>query len=130
MLRLTLPALMLLTVPALAQTRDCANAVTQQDMNICAEADWQDADASLNAAYKEAMAAMKATDANLPPSLQGAETALRTAQRAWITYRDANCTVAGFPVRGGSAEPLLIYGCLRQMTLNRTEELLDMTTTY
>lgn len=127
MFRFLVPALMFFTAPATAQTRDCVNAVTQQDMNICAEADWQDADASLNAAYGEAMAAMKAMDADLPPSLQGGETALRTAQRAWITYRDANCTAAGFPMRGGSAEPLLIYGCLRQMTLNRTEELMGLT---
>ncbi len=112
-----------LTLPASAQTPDCANAVTQQDMNICAEEDWQEADAALNGTYATVMAAMKAMDADLPPALQGGEDALRTAQRAWITYRDANCTAAGFPMRGGSAEPLLVYGCLRQMTLNRTAEL-------
>ena len=35
-------------------------------------------------------------------------------------------TAAGFPMRGGSAEPLLVYGCLRQMTENRTEELWEL----
>jgi len=130
MLRLVLPILILLSAPALAQslaeTSDCATAITQQDLNICAEADWQEADAVLNDTYGNVMAAMKAMDADLPPALQGGETALRTAQRAWITYRDANCTAAGFPMRGGSAEPLLVYGCLRQMTLDRTEELLAL----
>ncbi len=129
--RFLLPALILmawsaLVLPALAQTSDCANAVTQKDMNICAEAGWQEADADLNDTYAKVMAAMKAMDADLPPALQGGETALRTAQRAWITYRDANCKAAGFPMRGGSAEPLLVYGCLRQMTLNRTDELLAL----
>lgn len=122
-----LPALVAFAaLPAFAQTQDCANAITQSDMNICAEEDWQDADADLNSAYRQVMAEMQAMDADLPPELQGAEAALRSAQRAWITYRDANCTAAGFPMRGGSAEPLLVYGCLRQMTLARTDELLDL----
>ena len=113
-------------LPGAAQTPDCANAMAQQDMNICAEMDWQAADVELNAAYKQVMAEMKAMDADLPPDLQGAADALRTAQRAWIEYRDGNCTAAGFPMRGGSAEPLLVYGCLRQMTENRTEELWEL----
>jgi len=113
-------------LPGAAETPDCANAMAQQDMNICAEMDWQEADVELNAAYKQVMAEMKAMDADLPPDLQGAEDALRTAQRAWIEYRDGNCAAAGFPMRGGSAEPLLVYGCLRQMTENRTQELWDL----
>lgn len=109
--------------PASAEEIDCSTAMAQQEMNICAEMDWQAADAKLNEAYKEVMAAMIEMDQALPPELQGAEDALRTAQRAWIDYRDAHCTTAGFPMRGGSAEPLLVYGCLRQMTESRTSEL-------
>ena len=113
-------------LPGAAETPDCANAMAQQEMNFCAQREWQEADVELNAAYKQVMAAMKAMDADLPPDLQGAEDALRTAQRAWIEYRDGNCTAAGFPMRGGSAEPLLVYGCLRQMTENRTNELWEL----
>ena len=112
--------------PALAQELDCATAEAQQDLNQCAELDWQAADEALNDAYKRAMAEMKDMDANMPEDLQGAADALREAQRAWIPYRDANCTLAGFPMRGGSAEPLLVYGCMTQMTEDRTAELLDM----
>jgi len=118
--------LVLAASPLFAQTNDCINAVSQQEMNLCAEADWQVADAELNRAYKAVVAEMRAMDASLPVELQGAEAALRTAQRAWITYRDGNCEVSGFPMRGGSAEPLLVYGCLRQMTENRTAELWDL----
>ncbi|MBA3911804.1 MAG: hypothetical protein C0524_18490 [Rhodobacter sp.] len=115
--------LCLWALPALSQTPDCANTMVQYELNICAEMDWQEADDDLNRAYKEVMAEMKAMDTNLPPELQGAEDALRSAQRAWIDYRDANCSTAGFQMRGGSAERLVVYGCLRQMTLERTEEL-------
>jgi uncharacterized protein YecT (DUF1311 family) len=131
MTRLSLTLLAVaLALPAAAEEADCANAITQKDMNICAEADWQAADKVLNSTYKEVMAAMKQMDAGLPDDLRGAEVALRDAQRAWISYRDANCTAAGFKMRGGSAEPLLVYGCLLQLTLTRTEELQDLIAEY
>lgn len=125
MLRRALPTLVLCLAAdlALAQSIDCTNAEAQQEMNFCAEKEWQAADVELNQAYKAVLADMQALDKLMPPELQGAEDALRTAQRAWITYRDANCQLAGYPMRGGSAEPLLIYSCLRQMTENRSGEL-------
>jgi uncharacterized protein YecT (DUF1311 family) len=116
-----------LAAPATAQQVDCANAMAQVDLNACAYDDWQVADAELNRVYKLAMAEMKAMDADLPPDLQGAAEALRAAQRAWIPFRDANCAAAGYPMRGGSAEPLLVYGCLARMTRDRTAELWDLT---
>lgn len=116
----------LFAFPAAAQDLDCANTMAQQELNACAYQAWEAADAELNAAYKLAIAEMKDMDANMPEDLQGADEALRAAQRAWITYRDANCVVAGFPMRGGSAEPLLIYGCMESMTTQRTAELQDM----
>jgi uncharacterized protein YecT (DUF1311 family) len=124
---LTLLSLACLATPAVAQAVDCANTSVQIELNACAEQDWQAADAELNRVYKATMAAMKAVDQSLPPDLQGAATTLRDAQRAWIAFRDRNCNLAGYPMRGGSAEPLLIYGCLRQMTLDRTAELQALT---
>ncbi|HMS94695.1 MAG TPA: lysozyme inhibitor LprI family protein [Tabrizicola sp.] len=126
MIRVVTLACLFAASPALAEEVDCATAMAQQELNICAEMDWQAADKDLNAVYKTVLAAMKDMDAVLPPELQGAEDALRTAQRAWIDYRDAQCETAGFPMRGGSAEPLLVYGCLRQVTENRTAELLAL----
>lgn len=122
MIRFTI-VLAALAAPASAQEVDCTTALAQQEMNICAEADWKAADEELNATYKEVMAEMKAMDTDLPQELRGAEVALREAQRAWIPYRDANCQAAGFLMRGGSAEPLLVYGCLRQTTLDRIDAL-------
>jgi uncharacterized protein YecT (DUF1311 family) len=127
MLRFALLALTCLSTPALAQDIDCANTSVQVEMNFCAEQDWQAADAELNLVYKAVMADMKAKDQFLPPELQGAAQTLRDAQRAWISFRDTNCRLAGYPMRGGSAEPLLIYGCLRQMTRDRSAELQALT---
>ena len=70
--------LLLLPLPLAAQDEPNCNAPqTQTDMNICAARAFEAADTNLNAAYKTAMAEMKATDANLPPELKGAEKALR-----------------------------------------------------
>jgi uncharacterized protein YecT (DUF1311 family) len=105
---------------------DCGYPVNQMEMTFCAQKGWQEADADLNAVYKEAMAAMKETDSYLPDDMKGAATALRDAQRAWIPYRDKACEAYGFQARGGSMEPMLIYGCLATMTRQRVEELKDL----
>lgn len=109
---------------------DCANAMTQADMNICANKDYEAADTELNAVYKKTMAAMKDTDkemAGIDPNYVGAVDALKKAQRAWIDYRDGQCELAGFEARGGSMEPMLVSGCLAELTRKRTEELKGLT---
>jgi uncharacterized protein YecT (DUF1311 family) len=119
-------ALACLTLPAAAQEVDCANAMAQQDLNQCAYADWEAADAELNNAYRNAIVHLKEWDASLPQDEQGGAAALKEAQRAWITFRDKACEAEGYAMKGGSAEPLLIYGCMRQLTEERTDHLAGM----
>lgn len=126
----TLVALALWPLSAPAQEVDCANAMAQSDLNICAQQDWQAADDALNAAWPKARAAMKAMDAELPDTLKGGEQALLEAQRAWITFRDAQCKAEGYPMRGGSAEPLLVFGCMTELTRQRTQALTRLTEGY
>lgn len=105
---------------------DCENAVTQMDMNICAHRDYADADEELNVAYKKAMAATQKMDADykdMGEHYVGAVDALKRAQRSWIGYRDGQCELAGFEARGGSMEPMLVSGCLADLTRKRTAEL-------
>lgn len=121
-------ALLASGAPALAQEDevDCQNAVTQADMNICANEDYEAADAELNKVYKQALAATQAQDkelAEIDNAYVGAEEALKKAQRAWIGYRDGQCELSGFEARGGSMEPMLVSGCLTELTRARTKEL-------
>ena len=106
-----------------AQEVDCANATAQMELTYCAEQDWLAADEALNAAYGEAKALMQQIDADLPKAERGAEVYLRDAQRAWISFRDAACAAEGYAMHGGSAEPMLIYGCRARLTEQRTEDL-------
>lgn len=109
--------------PALGQEVDCANAMAQMELTYCAEQDWMAADEALNAAYGEAKALMQQIDADLPKAERGAEAYLRDAQRAWISFRDAACAAEGYAMHGGSAEPMLVYGCRARLTEQRTEDL-------
>lgn len=120
----------LLAGPASAQEIDCAIAMAQQELNLCAYQDWQDADAELNKAYKQAVAMLKDWDADLSEGEPSAANALRDAQRAWITFRDKACEVEGYAMRGGSAEPLLVNGCLAGLTRERTAQLLALVENY
>ncbi|WP_422373893.1 lysozyme inhibitor LprI family protein [Roseibium sp.] len=105
---------------------DCNNAMTQLEMNQCANMDFQAADAELNAVYKKAMAKMRDTDSYLPDDLKGAADTLREAQRAWIPYRDKACEAYGFLAKGGSMEPMLYSNCLTDLTNQRVKELQEL----
>jgi uncharacterized protein YecT (DUF1311 family) len=115
---------------AMAQDVDCENALAQQEMNFCAEQVWQAEDATLNETYASALAVMQEADASFSPEGDTEEDRLRTAQRAWVEYRDAACDSAGYAMRGGSAEPLLIYGCMAMLTKERTAQLLILMQDY
>lgn len=122
----------LLAGPAFAQNAvvDCANAQAQVELTYCAEQDWLIADDALNAAYKEARAAMKQIDADLPADQRGAEDSLKEAQRAWVTFRDKACDAVGYRMHGGSAELMVIYGCRAMLTEQRTDGLRALVMEY
>ncbi len=123
-------ALVCLTLPAAAQEANCRTAVSQTELSQCAYDDWEIADAELNRAYKRAMQLLKDWDANLPEDEKGGAEALKEAQRAWITFRDKACEVEGYAMKGGSAEPLLVYGCMRQLTEDRSAQLNGLVDSY
>jgi uncharacterized protein YecT (DUF1311 family) len=117
--------------PALAQEEqvDCTNAMSQADMNDCANQDFEKADKELNAVYKQALESQVEVDkqaADMGPNYVGAVKALKKAQRAWIDYRDGHCDGVGYEAVGGSMAPMLVSGCLAGLTQNRTKELNDL----
>lgn len=117
--------LFLFTLPVFAQDEnvDCENQLAQQDMNYCAAKEFDVADAELNAVWKEAKASAREMDAEFAEEMKGAEAALLAAQRGWIAYRDGQCELAGWEAHGGSMEPMLVSGCLAEVTRARTKEL-------
>ncbi len=115
MRRLVLSACLVLlaTAPA-AWAEDCdRNDDSQSMMNICANVDYQAADAKLNAAYKELVGRND----------QASNKLLQTAQRAWIAFRDAECAYTTADSEGGSIHPMEVSQCLTELTDERTKQL-------
>jgi len=88
---------------------------TQRGLDICADANFQKADAALNASYKEIVRRLK-DDA---PTTK----LLVTAQKAWLAYRDAECAFSSSANSGGSIYPMVFSICLEEVTQQRTKEL-------
>ena len=86
---------------------------TQADLTDCSREIYNAADAELNRAYD-------ALHAKLTPDEQ---VALRNAQRAWLLFRDLDCTFVASKFAGGSAEPMERYGCLAQLSKQRSTQL-------
>jgi uncharacterized protein YecT (DUF1311 family) len=91
----------------------CNNAQTQGELNRCEALNYQTADAKLNAVYKKLVASHEGL----------LKQKLVKAQRLWIQFRDANCDYEGEGLSGGSAAPMVYFGCLAQMTTARTKTL-------
>ena len=112
-----------------AQAREfhCSDPQAQLDMNKCAGIDFQRADLALNRAWAEAIAAARHDDAEIDRANDRRpteEAQLRQAQRAWLVFRDAECTVEGYrEARGGSMEPMIYNGCRARLTRERTAQL-------
>ncbi len=93
----------------------CANAQTTVEMRDCAGREYKDADDELNRVYRQLMAKFG--------NDEGHQTALKTAQQAWIKYRDTNCDFACYLNRGGTIEPVVRHNCMSSMTVSRMKEL-------
>jgi uncharacterized protein YecT (DUF1311 family) len=111
----------------------CSDPQTQSEINLCAAEDARQADAELNRQWAATAAAMKALDEGgyaAQDGRPGYHQALLDAQRAWIRFRDLQCRVEGYAMRGGSAESMMISGCLASLTRDRTRQLRDLVTAY
>jgi uncharacterized protein YecT (DUF1311 family) len=101
--------------PALYTRQDCNKAVVQMDLNACADANAQAADAALNTVYKN-------LQARLPD--EKSKTQLRLAERKWIAFRDKDCAASVGPQEdGGSIWPMEMSNCLEDKTAARLREL-------
>jgi len=110
-------------LPTQALALDCSAAMTQTDMVVCAQSEYEAADADLNDAYRFAMEKAKGLDAFMPDLKPGFVNVLRDAQRAWIPFRDKACTAQAYKYSGGSMERLEYVTCLTMMTERRTDDL-------
>ncbi len=96
-----------------AQQPNCKNPQTQTELNICSGVDYQRADQKINQVYNQVREQFSANRRQQ----------LIVAQRAWISFRDADCKFARSAVEGGTMAPLIANTCLEDLTKKRTSEL-------
>ncbi|MDQ3746485.1 MAG: lysozyme inhibitor LprI family protein [Acidobacteriota bacterium] len=103
------------------QAEPCPGAQTQYEMDECAHKEFVAADAELNRVYSQLAA--KLDDAE-----QRAQ--LKTAELAWIKFRDENCTFEGLFYKGGTMRPMIESFCKADVTRKRTAQLREQLKTY
>lgn len=103
---------------------DCENPMDQFSMTYCAGVDYEEADAELNELWPKMVASARdndeyvgdlARDSGVPTTVE----ALRDAQRAWIRFRDAQCSYEAYEVLGGTMQPMVGALCLARVTEER-----------
>ena len=115
--------MVLATAPA---STNCDAAQSNVEMKECAARELADVDAALNRQYAQTLAKMRSVDEGYPKTADerpGFAATLLASQRAWLTFRDAQCTIEGYSMRGGSGEGLVVARCKAAMTAERTKAL-------
>jgi len=94
----------------------CPGSNSQHELNRCAARARDQADAELNKVYRELM-----KDAGTEERAK-----LRSAQLAWIKFRDAHCDYESVGNKGGSIYPMVYSFCLAKITTARTTHLREI----
>jgi len=89
---------------------------TTYGMGACLDQELQFWDARLNSTYKVIRNKTRARDAGKFASEPSTEDALRAAQRAWITWRDATCDFERSQWGGGTGGGPATLACLLRLT--------------
>ena len=99
---------------AAAPLDPCWDMLPGPSADACAKLAFERADAALNREWKAVRQRMRGSDD---------EKDLLRAQRAWLSFRDANCWFDSHRARGGTHETRHILMCKAEMTQRRAQEL-------
>ena len=122
-------AALLLLAAAPAAQEDCGN-LPQQPMNMCLFEAYQRTDAEMNRQWRITSEELKARDRGIDRSYDkdpGYFPTLLAAQRGWLTYRDKQCLLESFEMRGGSGAPMVHSLCMDRLTRERIGQLRELT---
>ncbi|MDX3927465.1 MAG: lysozyme inhibitor LprI family protein [Shinella sp.] len=88
-------------------------AQSQYEMTECSINDLKPVDDELNKLYKEMETRLKDDD--------DTKKALVDAQKKWVAFRDAECTLSTIRTAGGSINPMNFNICLQGLTADRVK---------
>jgi len=92
----------------------------------CVAENYRKADRELNAVYRQTIDKVSASYKAAPELRTELLLKLKSAQTAWIKFRDANCSVFAFEIEEGKpAYMMAMNQCKTRMTKDRSTELLN-----
>ena len=103
------------------------NAASTYEMNECAAKETAIQDKRLNASYKRAISVLTLDKS---PESKEIIKRLRNAQRAWITARDADCSLLSVQMLGGTGEGMIYNSCFASETKKRADFMADFEKDY
>ena len=106
---------LLLASMATARADTCDQAMSQRDMDVCAQKDFDNNDAALNATYKKVLARLK--------DVEPTRKLFVDAQKAWLGFRDAECGFSSSDSIGGTMHGMVDVNCKARLTKDRTKTL-------
>ena len=116
-------ALLLAGVAAPNSRELCSDAKSTAEIIECENAVYKLADSQMTYDWRRALARMKRKDAE-GPKMHGQRgpsfaDALLDSQRKWLAYRDSECRLEGYRMRGGSGQGYTTTICLIRLTNER-----------
>lgn len=94
----------------------CENAGSQFEATECSAREYKKADAELNRVYQQVL---KQED-------KDGQARLKTAQLAWLKFRDTECEYESGEYIGGTIRPMVENFCLTSVTNDRTNQLKEI----
>lgn len=121
---LTMPFLIFADSETDFDVSKCYDAAQTNDaLKACSNEDYALADNKLNLIYTKLIEQIK-SNIN-PDAINQSDAALETlnrlisSEKAWATYRDAQCNFEGTVMIGGQGEAVVVTGCLSRLTKER-----------
>ena len=99
-------------------SEDCANPITQTDMNICSAKDYSTSRAELDEVYQRALEDLKDNSEALSE--------FEKIQTQWENYSNLNCDYNMNMYEGGSIAPLIYATCMDRLTKQRITTIKNM----
>lgn len=100
-----------------AQQPNCSKPITDRELRICSQLHYDRENSKLDRVYNQLQKQL--------PNYRKQQ--LIQSQKLWIAFREAHCDFRRSRVAGGTADPIIYYGCLAQLTQLRASELTGYT---
>ncbi|CAG7857461.1 hypothetical protein MCAMS1_02295 [biofilm metagenome] len=102
---------------------DCGKAITTPDINECASVEQEKVEVQLNAAYKKIIQKLDHPEPDFAEHYAVIKKDLVDAQRAWVKFREADCTAVYTLYRDGTIRNVMYIGCMQSRAEQRMKEL-------